>query len=243
MHLSNLPENLAFFSGAIDAAGSFGGIYQSAVLAYGSDLIRIRRTPSASSAWPRSRRSNAGAASRTRRSPSRRSAPAGPARSRPTRCCRKDIRFLFEPNSSTLDLDQPGEPARTSTSSRSCSRSARARRSCCAATSTTRMVEEFRKQGGDALRAHPGAQGDGAVEEARRRDQAQMLIERLNVDAAAHRGGRPRLGRAGPRRPRREPARRGAVVHDRVPSRANCERISHSSTRSCSASSASRRTG
>src|SRR5688572_32121609 len=28
VHLANLPENLAFFSGAIDAAGSFGGIYQ-----------------------------------------------------------------------------------------------------------------------------------------------------------------------------------------------------------------------
>lgn len=36
VHLANLPENLAYFSGAIDAAGSFGGIYQSAVLAYGS---------------------------------------------------------------------------------------------------------------------------------------------------------------------------------------------------------------
>src|SRR5215207_204359 len=40
VHLSNLPENRAFFSGAIDAAGSFGGIYQSAVLSYGSDLIK-----------------------------------------------------------------------------------------------------------------------------------------------------------------------------------------------------------
>lgn len=40
VHLSNLPENLAFFSGAIDAAGSFGGIYQSAVLACGPQLIR-----------------------------------------------------------------------------------------------------------------------------------------------------------------------------------------------------------
>src|SRR6185503_7142115 len=39
VHLSNLPESLAFFSGAIDAAGSFGGIYQSAVYAYGRDLI------------------------------------------------------------------------------------------------------------------------------------------------------------------------------------------------------------
>ncbi|MBL8976914.1 MAG: hypothetical protein JNM53_00745, partial [Gemmatimonadetes bacterium] len=40
VHLSNLPENLAFFSGAIGAAGSFGGIYQSAVYAYGSALIK-----------------------------------------------------------------------------------------------------------------------------------------------------------------------------------------------------------
>jgi NitT/TauT family transport system substrate-binding protein len=40
VHLSNLPENLAFFSGAIDAAGSFGGIYQSAVYSYGADLIK-----------------------------------------------------------------------------------------------------------------------------------------------------------------------------------------------------------
>ena len=46
VHLSNLPENLAFFSGAIDAAGSFCGIYQSAVLAYGSDVIKDPPDPS-----------------------------------------------------------------------------------------------------------------------------------------------------------------------------------------------------
>src|SRR6266536_1676433 len=40
VHLSNLPENLAFFSGAIDAAGSFGGIYQSAVFSYGNAMIK-----------------------------------------------------------------------------------------------------------------------------------------------------------------------------------------------------------
>jgi NitT/TauT family transport system substrate-binding protein len=40
VHLANLPESLAFFSGAIDAAGSFGGIYQSAVYSYGTDLIK-----------------------------------------------------------------------------------------------------------------------------------------------------------------------------------------------------------
>lgn len=39
VHLSNLPENLAFFRGDIDAAGSYGGIYQSAAYAYGRELI------------------------------------------------------------------------------------------------------------------------------------------------------------------------------------------------------------
>lgn len=38
VHLSNLPENKAFFSGAIDAAGSYGGIFQSTLFAYGSML-------------------------------------------------------------------------------------------------------------------------------------------------------------------------------------------------------------
>jgi NitT/TauT family transport system substrate-binding protein len=40
VHLSNGPENVAFFSGAIDAAGSFAGIYQSAVYSYGAELIK-----------------------------------------------------------------------------------------------------------------------------------------------------------------------------------------------------------
>lgn len=39
VHLSNLPENLAFFAGTIDAAGSYGGIFQSSVLAYGSKIL------------------------------------------------------------------------------------------------------------------------------------------------------------------------------------------------------------
>src|SRR5215207_6337032 len=40
VHPSNGPENLAFFAGAIDAAGSFAGIYQSAVYSYGTELIK-----------------------------------------------------------------------------------------------------------------------------------------------------------------------------------------------------------
>ena len=44
VHLSNLPENRAFFAGTIDSAGSFGGIFQSSVLAYGS-VIRNPTDP------------------------------------------------------------------------------------------------------------------------------------------------------------------------------------------------------
>jgi NitT/TauT family transport system substrate-binding protein len=40
VHLSNLPENQAFFSGSIDSAGNYGGIYQSAMTAYGRGLIK-----------------------------------------------------------------------------------------------------------------------------------------------------------------------------------------------------------
>lgn len=39
VHLSNLPENLAFFAGTIDSAGSYGGIFQSSVLAYGAKIL------------------------------------------------------------------------------------------------------------------------------------------------------------------------------------------------------------
>lgn len=39
VHLSNLPENLSFFRGSIAEAGSFASVYQSANLAYGSELL------------------------------------------------------------------------------------------------------------------------------------------------------------------------------------------------------------
>ena len=104
VHLSNLPENRAFFSGAIDAAGSFGGIYQSAVLAYGSDLIKD--PPDAGrfvDTKPLDALDKSGffkeqvVAIAPIRSSGGTSVETDPLLS-------KDIRFLFEPNSSTLDL-------------------------------------------------------------------------------------------------------------------------------------------
>ena len=104
VHLANLPENLAFFSGSIDAAGSFGGIYQSAVYAYGPQVIRdpvdadrfleLRhlKAVEASGAFAEQK-----VAIKPIRSTTAAAVEGDPVLS-------KDIRFLFEPNSAALDL-------------------------------------------------------------------------------------------------------------------------------------------
>ncbi len=106
VHLSNLPESLAFFSGAIDMAGSFGGIYQSAVYAYGADIIK---DPPASDHFLDLAPLHALEASgkykddkiviQPIRTVQRGSVETDPLLS-------KDIRFLFLPNSAELDMSQ-----------------------------------------------------------------------------------------------------------------------------------------
>ncbi len=104
VHFSNFPENQAFFSGAIDAAGSFTGIFQSAVLAYGSELIKDPLDPDRFSDL-----THLQALEKTGQFASQQLAIA-PIRSTSTGAIEgdpllsKDIRFLFEPNSSKLDL-------------------------------------------------------------------------------------------------------------------------------------------
>ncbi|MEO8603489.1 MAG: phosphate ABC transporter substrate-binding/OmpA family protein [bacterium] len=102
VHLSNLPENRAFFAGTIDAAGSFSGIFQASVLAYG-ELIKNppdsdRFVDSAAldglakdGLYPN--QAIAIAPIRT----TRQVALEGDA------LLSKDIRFYFEPNSAALD--------------------------------------------------------------------------------------------------------------------------------------------
>ncbi len=104
VHLSNLPENLAFFSGAIDMAGSFGGIYQSAVYAYGRELIKdpvdsarfIDSKPLAAleAGGEFAGQQIAIAPIRTEGKPVLEDNPL----------LSRDIRFFFEPNSSRLDM-------------------------------------------------------------------------------------------------------------------------------------------
>ena len=92
---------------------------------------------------------------------------------------------------------QPQEPRGDQTSS---CRSARARRCCCAATSTTRWSSDIPQAGRRGVRAHAGAAGDGIEQEARAAEIRRAADREVQDRPEAHRHRRPRLGRTG-RRP------------------------------------------
>jgi NitT/TauT family transport system substrate-binding protein len=106
VHLSNLPENRAFFAGTIDSAGSFGGIFQSSVLAYGSviknptDPSRFLDTSALDALAKRGLFADQKIAIAPIRTATQASLEGDPLLS-------KDIRFYFEPNSSNLDRNAP----------------------------------------------------------------------------------------------------------------------------------------
>jgi NitT/TauT family transport system substrate-binding protein len=102
VHLSNLPENRAFFSGTLDVAGSFGGIFQSSVLAYGS-IIRNPADPQRfvdTSALDALQKKGLYADQRIAIAPIR-TAKQSSLENDPL--LSKDIRFYFQPNSAALD--------------------------------------------------------------------------------------------------------------------------------------------
>ncbi|MBM0103607.1 OmpA family protein [Steroidobacter sp. S1-65] len=106
VHLSNLPENRAFFSGTIDSAGSFGGIFQSSVLAYGSvirnptDASRFADTTALDALAKQGLFAEQKIAIAPIRSSTQASLEGDPLLS-------KDIRFFFEANSAVLDKTAP----------------------------------------------------------------------------------------------------------------------------------------
>jgi NitT/TauT family transport system substrate-binding protein len=106
VHFSNLPENLAFFGGTIDAAGSFGSIYQSALLTYGPlvqnpvDAERFIDTSALKAAEASGRFAQQRIAIAPIKSGSANAIEGSPLLS-------KDIRFLFQPNSAELAADSP----------------------------------------------------------------------------------------------------------------------------------------
>jgi NitT/TauT family transport system substrate-binding protein len=181
VHLSNLPENRAFFSGAIDAAGSFGGIYQSAVLAYGSDLIK---DPPDSSYFLRAQAldtiEQAGLfKGQTIAIQPIRTAASGSVETDPL--LSKDIRFLFEPNSYALDMSNQDNIRSLEAIKRMLQVSPGSTMLLRGHVDNAR-VAEFRQQGGEA---YVRQQSLRAMELSKNRagEIRRLLIEKYSVDA------------------------------------------------------------
>jgi NitT/TauT family transport system substrate-binding protein len=180
IHFSNLPENLAFFSGAIDAAGSFGGIYQSAVYSYGSELVKDPVDSDRFVDLAHLKALEQAGAYKDQRvaiAPIR-SGAATPVEGDPL--LSKDIRFLFSPNSANLDVSNQDNLKNLEAIKRMLQVSP-------GSTVLLRghvdnsMIEEFRKRGGEqyvrqmALRAVDfSKQRAGEIK--------RLLVERHKVD-------------------------------------------------------------
>ena len=180
VHLSNLPENLAFFDGTIDAAGSFSGIYQASVLAYGSriknpidgerfmDLTHLKAL-----------KADGKFADQVVAIAPIRSAARGQLEGDPL--LSKDIRFFFEPNSAVLDkqakenldyLDTIKQFLQVSPGSLVLLRGH---------VDNARM-EEFRKQGGEQLVKNMALQAMELSKERAQAVQAALLERHKEID-------------------------------------------------------------
>ena len=180
IHLSNLPENRAFFSGAIDAAGSFGGIYQSAVLAYGSDLIK---DPPDANYFLRAQAldtiEKAGLfKDQTIAIQPIRTGATGSVESDPL--LSKDIRFLFEPNAYALDMSNQ-ENIRSLEAIKRMLQVSPGSTMLLRGHVDNAKVEDFRRQGGEA---YVRQQALRAMELSKNRagEIRRLLIEKYGVD-------------------------------------------------------------
>jgi NitT/TauT family transport system substrate-binding protein len=150
VHLSNLPENLAFFSGAIDAAGSFGGIYQSAVYAYGNQLIKEPADSDHFADLQYLKALDQGGEFKDQKiliAPIR-STSTAPVETDPL--LSKNIRFLFQPNSAMLDLNNPDNLKNLEAIKRLLQVSPGSTVLLRGHVDTS-MVDQFRRQGGEAF--------------------------------------------------------------------------------------------
>ena len=167
VHLSNLPENRAFFSGTLDVAGSFGGIFQSSVLAYGSviknptDPQRFVDTSALDALAKKGLYADQRIAIAPIRGAKQVSLENDPLLS-------KDIRFYFLPNSSALDREAKENAEYLDTIKRFLQVSPGSSVLLRGHVDNAR-VDEFRKQGGDELVRSMALQ---AMELSRQRAQA-----------------------------------------------------------------------
>jgi NitT/TauT family transport system substrate-binding protein len=146
VHLANYPENIAFFSGAADAAGSFSSIYQTSLYAYGNFVKhnvgpdRFINTQALESVKDRYAKQVAGIA------PIRTTQNAGlegsPLLSR-------NVKFLFDPNS--FQLSDTPENAKYYTDIKRLLDVSPGSTVLLRGHVDNGQIEDFRKQGGDGL--------------------------------------------------------------------------------------------
>ncbi|HSA00711.1 MAG TPA: phosphate ABC transporter substrate-binding/OmpA family protein, partial [Candidatus Paceibacterota bacterium] len=182
VHLSNLPENLAFFSGAIDAAGSYGGIFQSAVLAYGSDLIKDPADSDRFLDLKHLKGLEQGGAFKDQKvaiAPIR-SGSVATLENNPL--LSKDIRFLFAPNSASLELNNK-DNLKNLEAIKQLLQVSPGSTILLRGHVDNAMVDEFRRKGGEAFVRQMALK---AMELSKNRaaEIKRLLVERHQVDAA-----------------------------------------------------------
>jgi NitT/TauT family transport system substrate-binding protein len=180
VHLSNLPENLAFFSGAIDEAGSFGGIYQSAVLAYGSDLIK---DPPGADRFVDLRHLQAVEKTGIFKDQKVAIAPirvGGASAVETNPLLSKDIRFLFDPNQATLDMSA-ADNIKNLEAIKKLLQVSPGSTVLLRGHVDNSMVEQFRKQGGDAY-VRTMALRAMQLSNQRAQEIKRLLVEKYQVD-------------------------------------------------------------
>ncbi len=181
VHLANLPENLAFFGNTIDSAGSYGYIYESAVAAYGRKLVP---NPTAGERFVNldylKALEKSGQFKDQRIAVSPIKSINLPAEREPI--LSKNIHFLFEPNTSKLDLANQDNI-------RSLEGIARQMQASPGSMLLLRghadpgLIEKYRKDGGDAL-VRQVALTAVSLSKDRAAAIANLLTEKHNVDPA-----------------------------------------------------------
>jgi NitT/TauT family transport system substrate-binding protein len=180
VHLANLPENLAFFSGAIDTAGSFGGIFQSANYAYGS-LIRNPADPDSFADTKALKAVQQGGTFANQRV---NIAPIGTANVSVENdpLLSKNIRFLFQPNSAILDLSNAGN-IKNLEAIKGLLQVSPGSMILLRGHVDNARIEEFRKQGGEQM-VRTMALKSVELSKNRALEIKRLLQEKLGVDAS-----------------------------------------------------------
>ena len=181
IHFSNGPENLSFFSGAMDAAGSFSGIYQSAIYSYGSELVK---DPVDSERFLDLKHLKALETAGTFAGQTVSIAPiktqgAGPVESDPL--LSKNIRFLFQPNSAVLDMSN-ADNLKSLGSLKQMLQISPGSTILLRGHVDNSKVEEFKKNGNDFLRTMAIKATDFSKQRAA--EIKKQLVEREKIDAA-----------------------------------------------------------